>query len=1020
LRFFLSLFFALCLFLASVAQQAKQYAFTHFTSASGLPSNLVNNIAQDEEGFMWFGTVNGLTRYDGYRFLNVLSPHNNPSFLFGNIGNLYYDRQFNMWIITADKKVGIFNTRDFTYREVRAEVMRKEDFSPLNFLETPDGTVLMQEHAGYTYRYDRHKNLLVVDSTTIPHPKGWHRTRTVWDPSIRKYWMAADSGLALYNPTTKALNYRGHNVEQDKAIDAFQNETNVLDLTVDSSGNLLFHAWPPRWWFGYLFCYNNKTGTVTKTNLIEKLRMGYHELGSFLVQRNGRRWVFGHPVLTEWQPQENTFTPVVNEYRNEQSIKFDYVRALYEDGERNVWVATDNGLFFFNPDAQLFDNYSFLSPDGKETREYPATVLMQAWDSTIFVGRWGHPPVMYDKAFNPVPVPRRLLAAFGKNWSIWDMHQHSKTGKIWMTLQSGEICIYDPGTGHAVRVIPPVFHQRTIRQVTEDGEGNLWFGTQSGAIIKWSYAASHGDPEVGYHEIARPGLVYKLITDNKGFIWAGLEWGETLVRIDPSTDKIVQRFSNKGPAGQSLLSTAVTDILQYNDSIIIAVSNGLNLINLNTNQVRHITTANGLPSNTGLCIERDKEGILWLGMSNGLCRINLQKNFFTLYDRRNGIVYDNFNLAGAHRLPSGKIAFTTDHNFLVLDPQRFTYANSVPPDPDFTSFKLSNVSLSLDSLLTLGKVVLPYNNNSIALEFSVLSFLKQKQPNYSYILEGFDKDWIQTEGTNQALYSYVPPGRYTFKVKAINQDGVYSHGLAELDVIVQPPFWRTWWFYAAAALAFTAILYQIDRERQNRRRALQAVRTQIAGDLHEEINVTLNDINLLSEIAKMKADKDLDRSKEYIDQISTKSRSMIESMDDILWSIHPENDTMEKMLFRIYEFTDGVKKTAGLDVELTVDKEVERLTLDMKMRHEFLLFYKDALVYVIQHSVCSTVYISLEYIKSKLALKLLAQCNQHETPSGQQLMQLEYQMQRRADALNGLLDIISDRRSISIIMQTRV
>jgi signal transduction histidine kinase len=147
---------------------------------------------------------------------------------------------------------------------------------------------------------------------------------------------------------------------------------------------------------------------------------------------------------------------------------------------------------------------------------------------------------------------------------------------------------------------------------------------------------------------------------------------------------------------------------------------------------------------------------------------------------------------------------------------------------------------------------------------------------------------------------------------------------------------------------------------------------------------------------------------------------MIESMDDILWSIHPENDTMEKMLFRIYEFTDGVKKTTGLDVELTVDKEVERLTLDMKMRHEFLLFYKDALVYVIQHSVCATVYISLEYLKSKLALKLLAQCNQHETPPGQQLMQLEYQMQRRADALNGVLDIISDRKSISIIMQARM
>jgi hypothetical protein len=318
--------------------------------------------------------------------------------------------------------------------------------------------------------------------------------------------------------------------------------------------------------------------------------------------------------------------------------------------------------------------------------------------------------------------------------------------------------------------------------------------------------------------------------------------------------------------------------------------------------------------------------------------------------------------------------------------------------------------------MTKGKAVLPYDNTSIAIDFSVLSFLKQKQPDYYYILEGFDKGWTQTVGNNQALYSYLPPGHYTFKVKAINQDGIFSKSYAALDIVVEPPFWRSWWFYGIIALSGFIILYYIDKERQKRRHALQAVRTQIAGDLHEEINVTLNDINLLSEIAKIKADKDIDRSKDYIDQISTKSRTMIESMDDMLWSIHPENDSMQRMLLRLYEFTDGIKKTNGLEVELTVDKEVEELVLDMKTRHEFLLFYKDALVYVIQHSVCSTIYISLEFIKSKLALKLLAQCNHLDDPDPHS-SQLEYQMQRRADALNGLLDINSDRKSISIILQ---
>jgi ligand-binding sensor domain-containing protein len=1020
LRLFFITVFLLCLFQQARAQQAKQYAFTHFTSASGLPSNLVNSIAQDEEGFLWFATVNGLSRYDGYRFLNFFSPANNPSLLFGNIGALYYDKKFNLWLVTADGKVGIFNTRNFTFQETPVDVRKNDTYQPLSFLETHDGKFLMQEFMGYTYRFDEAAKRLVVDSTTIPYPKGWQRTRTVWDPYLKKYWMAADSGLALYNPVNKALSYRGHNAEHDEVIERFKDEILVLDVTVDSARNVNFHSWPAmKWWFPHLGSYNRQTGKAVTINLIDKLRMGYHEIVSYLVQRNGRMWVYGHPVLAEWLPEKTAFVPVVNEYRNEQSIKYDYVRTLFEDGERNVWVATDNGLFFFNPDAQLFDNYGFLSPDGKETREYPATVLLQAQDSTIYVGCWGHQLFMYDKAFNPLPLPRRLLKGFGGNWSVWDIHQHSKTGKIWFVLQAGHIVVYDPKTGHARKIKDSVFRERTIRQVTEDREGNLWFGTQAGTVVKWNYAASNGDPASGYKVLFRPGLVYRLITDNKGYVWAATESGESLIKIDPAHDKVVQRFTNKAPAGRALLGPAVTDILQYSDSIMIAVTNGLNLINIYTGAIRHITTTNGLPSNTGLCIEKDDDGILWLGMSNGLCRINLQKNLFTVYDRRNGIVYDNFNIAGAHRLFSGKIAYTTDHNFMTFDPGKFEYSSSVPPDPDFSSFKVLDKPLSLDSLLTDGRVVLPYDKNSISLEFSVLSFLKQKQPDYSYILEDFDKDWRKTEGNNQAVYSYLPPGHYTFKVKAVNQDGVFSNAYAALDIIIQPPFWRTWWFYGLAALAAVAILYLIDKERQKRRRALQDVRTQIASDLHEEINITLNDINLLSEIAKIKADKDLDRSKDYIDQISTKSRTMIESMDDILWSIHPENDSMEKMLLRLHEFTDGVKKTAALEVELTVDKEVERLMLDMKTRHAFLLFYKDALAYVVQHSVCDTVYISLEYGKAKLALKLLAQCSQLDNP-GAEAPRLEYQMQRHAHALNALLDIMGDRKSISIILQVPV
>lgn len=1006
----------LCLFQNTHAQQAKQYAFTHFTTANGLPSNIINSIAQDEEGFLWFATINGVSRYDGYQFLNFQTPHRS-SFSLTDVAVLFYDKAHNIWVVTGQNKVGIFNPRAFTLKEIDAKALEKKFYSPVTILETPDGTLLLHEFMGRSFRYNEAQNNLVEDSTTIPAPKGWRLSRITWDGAAKRYWMGADSGLALYNPATKQLSYRGHNAEQNPIIEQTKADLNVLYVSVDSSANLLFHNWPPNRTSPFLQSYNSKTGDHVTFNLSEKIGIPYHEIGECLQQRNGRLWVWGHPILAEWLPDRKNFVPVLNEYRTEQSIRFDYIYTLFEDGERNLWAATDNGLYMFNPDAQLFNNYNFNRPGEKELHEYSATSVLQLQDSTVLVSTWGPGLFYFDKSFNPLPLPKALDKATARNRSAWDLVQHTKTGNIWMGMQGGDLVVYNPKKRTAATYTPSIFNNRTIRQVVEDKEGNLWFGTQSGAIIKWNYREAAGNPEVGYSFVYKTGMILKLICDSSGAIWAAT-FGNGLLRLDATQNKVVQTFTKNAPLARSRLNhDIVSDVLQYNDTLMVAVANGLDLINLNTNTVTHRNPVGGPPYHTALFVEKDQTGMLWLGLANGLCRINLQKGFGTFYDRSNGIAYDNFLTAGAFPLLDGRIALTTDHNFVVFDPKNFSTASSVPPDPDFSSFTLSGVPLSVDSLLTVGKAVLPYDNTSIRITFSVLSFLKQKQPDYYYILDRFDKAWIH--GDNEAVYSYLPPGNYTFKVKAINQDGVLSHAYASLDIIVEPPFWRTWWFYGLLALVVVAILYLIDKERQKRRQTLQAMRTQIAGDLHEEINITLNDINLLSEIAKLKADKDLDRSKDYIDQISTKSRTMIESMDDILWSIHPQNDSMQRMLLRLHEFTDGVKKIHALDVELTVDSDVERLTLDMKLRHEFLLFYKDAVVYVIQHSVCDTIYISLEYGKAKLVLKLLAQCSQLDNP-GAEAARLEYQMQRHADALNGLLDIMSDRKSISIILQVPV
>ena len=595
------------------------------------------------------------------------------------------------------------------------------------------------------------------------------------------------------------------------------------------------------------------------------------------------------------------------------------------------------------------------------------------------------------------------------------MHQHTKNGKIWLTLQAGGLLVYDPVTDKAEKFFPPPFEGRTIRQVTEDFDGNLWFGTQAGFVLKWDRNAARDNYKEGYRKILQTGLVHDLRADKRGNLWvATLEQG--LLQMDLKRNKIVRTYTTQSSNGFDLSSNSPSDILLYNDSIIIVVADALNLINLNTGKVEQVNRANGLPSNTAYCIEKDSSGVLWIGMANGLCRANLPKKTFALYDRRDGITFDNFTRNGAFRLQNNKLVFTTDHHFMGFRTTNFSTEREEPPVPKFTSIKLSNQSLPVDSLLALKKISLNYDNTSLAIEFSGLRFLKQKQPVYYYKMEGVDKHWMLAEATNAAIYNHLPPGDYIFKVESRNLEGEFSAAPALLQIEVAPPFWRTWWFYALIALMVIGFLYLLDKERIKRLRALQGVRSQIAGNLHEEVNITLNDINLLSEIAKIKADKDIDRSKDYIDQISVKSRGMIEAMDDMLWSIDPANDSVEKMLLRLKEFTDGFKNTHGTHIELNADKSIQHLNMDMRCRYEFIHFFKEALNYAIQQSACGTLFISLEYVRAKLNLKILAECLTLEVNDSGALHSRR-EMEKRADTLNGSLDVMEDRKSISIILQ---
>jgi ligand-binding sensor domain-containing protein len=995
-------------------QGAKQYSFTHLSTSEGLAANMVTGIVQDEQGYMWISTINGLQRYDGNVFMTYRNrigyPTTVPS---NNIPVLFLDRKNTLWICDANNRLGTFNTKTFRFKPVPVDYhVRKNEFIQKYFFEAHTGDLMLHEKFTGLYRFDSAARGFVRADDFIPVPKNWKRDNIVWDKVGRKYWMACDSGLVAYDPFTRRISYRGNNQDREPAIQAMENVTDASTIFTNSKGDVFFYTWERTVGTPTIHAYNKATGDYGRKFSSWAMSIAYNEIIGMFEQANGRLWIYGHPFMAEWKGKKEAFnlSLIPNEYRNEQSIKFDYMYKMYEDREKNVWLCTDNGVYHFNPDGQVFNTYNLVRSTDAMPYEAPANAFLETAND-MYIGCWGVGLYHYDKSFNVLPMPAEVQPAYA-SMSIWDMHHHSRSGLNWIVQQGGFIYVFDPLKHKRWELQPAIFENSTIRQVVEDRQGNLWFGTQSGMIVKWDYRAGAQDPSGGYTLVEKYKAISKMIVDPQGYIWAASN-GFGVIKINPLTGQVIREFTGDGPEGEKLFGDNPTDIFVYDDTTLVVVNGALDLINTSTNRVSHFTVNDGLPSNTAACGVKDKNKVLWIGMTNGLCRINLQKDVVSYFDRRDGIFYDKFNSAGAYNLSDGKLLFTTDHNFLVFNPLAVVEPTQ-PVKPIITGFKTGSEELLVDSLSKEQKLVLRYHNNSISFSFSALSFHKQKKLHYFYKLEGLDEDWIHTENAHQAVYSYLPPGKYVFRLKSENADGLVSEETTSFQITVRAPIWKTFWFYGALFLLAIALLVYLDKERMKRLRAVQQMRSSIANNLHQDINTTLNNINILSEMAKMKADRDLGRSKEYIQQISEKSHNMIIAMDDMLWSIDPKNDTMSETLMRLREFIAALQSRHQAIIQLSVDNKVHSLILDMKVRHEFFLLAKSALRAVVEDCGGKKTSVHIDFHHHKLHFKI-----QDETAldsGSHMLVRRIEEMENRAAAIAAELDMQIDRKGVSVIV----
>ncbi|MBC7949806.1 MAG: hypothetical protein H7Y42_18120 [Chitinophagaceae bacterium] len=994
-------------------QQAKHYAFTHYGSSAGVASNEVLTVDQDDEGYLWIGSTNGLQRFDGVRFKTFRNRKNDPTSIPANfVSEIMIDKKKNMWIQAGGDKVGIFDTKSFTFREVpmrpSQEVWTK---AAKGFVQDEYGNVFIVIANLELLTYNEQKNEFSPAHNFITFPRDWGIVGLLQEPGTQKYWVGTQRGMAVYNRATKNLSYHGHNVEKEDLIEQLGSLTGTAIAKMDDQKRLWFATWENGAPTMYAYSFPKKKFVLRQFSLLPNIK-GYHELGPMLNQKDGSIWIGGLGVFGKFLENEKQFELVHNGYENEQSIAYNRISDLYEDREQNIWVATgNNGLYRFTPSEQFFTNVRHINRVNGNLGEGSMMSFVRTREGTLLAGAWGDGIYHLDMNFNMLPLNIRGFNEKATP-SMWSMFASKDNNTIWIGAQPG-IFRLDQSRREATFYNPSVLQNRTVRQIAEDNEGNVWIGTQSIGLYKWTKKKGLKRFEDGLENFKDIPLtqIIKLFVDGKGYLWVCTS-SIGLYVIDPTNDRVILHLGTKEAPERRLLSDGVASVLEYDDSTLAIAANGLHIFHRDKQVVtRTISLPQSIPG-TIAAMEKDSQGYLWVSMTSGIFRVNPKNEIFIHFDRIDGIANDHFTVAASYKLPDGRILFGADNQMVHFDPLE-VHINDPAPEVTITGFKLMSRPLRMDSLLKRQSILLGPDDNSITIEFSGLNY------NGTYILkyklEGLDKDWLNADNTNQAVYSHLPPGNYTFYVKSEDAEGKSSKTITKLQIKVNPPFWKTWWFFCLLALVVAAIIYWLDKQRVNKLIEVQNVRSEIAGNLHEQVNTTLSNINLLSEMARIKADKDVARSKEYIDQISMKSHNMITAMDDILWSIDPRNDSMERSLLRMMEFADSLKKRFGASIELALDKKVRTLRLDMKTRHEVFIIFKEALGMIVQYSGGKETLIHVDLFKNRLSMKLqdaTATLDKNVTETELAIKE----MNNRAAFISADLDVQYDKRGVAIIL----
>jgi len=956
---------AICRLMAAPAD----YLIVPWGTDDGLPGSSVAAIAQTPDGYLWVGTYDGLARFDGVRF-ETYDPRNRPALSDARIQGLYVDARGTLWINTY--RGGLTSYRDGVFKREWPD-RSWFDFNTTLISSTSNQVVFVTQTGQVLRR--------ALDSTNsdweVNNPPGGERPIYKCTDHDGNLWFVSRDGHIVL--------FRGNKFENLPA-DAGIGTNHVYAIAADAHGTIWAGAENEiaRWdgtHFEDMTPTNMDAGEYFEpTNVFPAASGALWVLSTNgkLREQRGRRWI---AEATEWRGllgnasgramgmhEDRDGGIWFNHYGNglfhitpegkyerfttRDGLPGDRVGTFFEDKDGGVWVGTYRGGL-----ARLRERRFRVIGQPEGLPGQTALSICQGSNGAIWIGtgdglcRWQNGKL---KTF---PVGNTSADAFVFSVFPWT------NGNLWLSAGDGEdLFQFQTAKRDSGRVQRAPWDVHGIKSLLVDHTGRLWLGTKSD-LNWWLPAARH---TFGTNEGMSTSPIRALTETPNGQVWCGADDG-TLYRCEPSH---VQGFRPADETGPRPIWSLFAD----RDGVLWAGTFRGGLLRFKDGKFTRFAAKQGLPMDVISQILEDDKGRLWLGTHQGICSVAKSAlnacadgkadtvDAITYLDGLPSLECSDGYQPACLRANDGHLWFSTAKGVVSVDPNELT-AGSSPPPVVIEELRVDGETLPS----TAGKIIVPPGHKHFEFHFTSPTFDAPDKARFRYRMDGLDNDWVDADVQRTAHYGHLSPNHYRFHVIACNSDGVWNKTGATIEFTVRPYFYQTRLFLILTALfvlgsvaaivrTIAARKYQRELARLEQQHAIERDRARIAKDIHDDIGAGLTQITLLSELAR----REPAQAGSQLDRISDAARDLTRSMDEIVWAVDPQHDTLASLMDYISAYAEDFLRTANIRCRLDLPAALPTMQVDAELRYNLFLALKEALNNAVKHSHASEIWLRLK------------------------------------------------------------